>query len=226
MAKTVVLLSGGLDSTVNTALAVRQGGGILLAITCDYGQRCAEMEIASAQAISRHYGIEHKIVPIRWLGELAATPLTRADMPVPRPEEEGFASADAKVWIPNRNGVLLNIAAAHAEALGAERVITGFNAEEAQSFPDNSMDYVVAVNGAFQYSCRTRVQVMSYTVRLDKRRIMLLAKRHDVPLHLSWWCYEKGAKACWRCGSCLRFRRAAEAARCVDWLKAKGVALG
>lgn len=224
MPKTVVLLSGGLDSTVNTALAVQEGGGILVAITCDYGQRSAAMEIASAQAICRYYSIEHKIVPIRWLGDLSVTPLTRLDIPIPLPEVEGFASSDQKVWIPNRNGVMLNIAAAYAEALGAERIITGFNAEEARSFPDNSMEFLVAANGAFRYSCRAKVQALSYTVRLDKRQIMLLAKRHDVPLQLSWWCYESGARACWRCGSCLRFRNAAEAARCIDWLSAKGIA--
>jgi 7-cyano-7-deazaguanine synthase len=225
MAKSVVLLSGGLDSTVNTALAVGDGG-VRLAITCDYGQRAAVREIRSAQAVCRHYSIEHRLLSIPWLGELAATPLTRRDMPLPSAAVEGFEAAEARVWIPNRNGILLNMGAACAEALGADRVVAGFNAEEAVTFPDNSAGFVAASNKAFEFSCRGGVRAFSYTLHLDKKEILLLAKRHDVPIQLSWWCYGGEERPCGRCTSCLRFRAAAEASGCADWLAAKGVVFG
>lgn len=225
MPASVILLSGGLDSTVNTALAAADGG-VRLALTCDYGQRAAEREIRSASAICVHYRIEHRVVEMRWLGEIAASPLTRREMPMVSPETAGFAQADAQAWIPNRNGIMLNIAAAYAESLGAGRVVTGFNAEEAANFPDNSAEFIVAANAAFRFSCRGRLEAFSYTVKLDKAAIIALARRHDVPLELSWWCYEGGPSACWRCASCLRFRRAAEAGQCREWLTARGISLG
>ena len=222
MNQSVLLLSGGLDSTVNMAIAVAEGA-VRLAITCDYGQRAAVREIASARAISRRYAVRHLIIPITWLGEIAATPLTRADATVPSPADEGFDVADAKVWIPNRNGVLLNVAAACAEAIGADSVITGFNAEEAVNFPDNSAGFIAAANEAFRFSCKRPVRTMSHTIDLDKKQIFQLARRYDAPVELSWWCYDGGDAPCWRCASCARFRMAAEACGCVDWLAAKGV---
>ena len=235
MPKSVLLLSGGLDSTVNAALAAADvpssaearatGGGVLLALTCDYGQRAAAREIAAARAVCRHYGIKHKTVNLRWLGDIADTPLTRRDAPLPDPRTDGEAESDALVWIPNRNGVLMSVAAAHAEALGADRIVAGFNAEEAASFPDNSADFLAALNRSFEYSVRSELQAFSYTVELDKAQIMRIAQRQEVPIELSWCCYGDGDERCWRCGSCVRFLDAVESSGCADWLASRGLKL-
>src|SRR5262245_60288722 len=122
--KGVAILSGGLDSTVSMAAAL-QRMKIVLALTFDYGQRAAKRERAAAARIARHYAVPHKVIAIPWLGGITGTALVNRKAKIPHNEmSERLAKA---VWVPNRNGVFIEIAAAHAESLGANRLITGFN---------------------------------------------------------------------------------------------------
>ena len=224
MPPSIVMLSGGLDSTVNLGLALAEGA-VVAAVTCDYGQRAAARERAAAQALCEHYDVRHHRVDLSWLGEIADTPLTRRTAGLPDPRVEGEDAADAAVWIPNRNGVLMNVGAAYAEALGADLVVTGFNAEEAANFPDNTGEFLDALTRSFVHSTRPRVAAVSYTVDMDKAAIMRLAKEHDMPRELSWCCYDDGAERCWACSSCVRFADAAERSGGADGLRARGVSL-
>lgn len=224
MPPSVVLLSGGLDSTVNLALAVEKGP-VVLAITADYGQRAAMREMAAARALCRHYGVRHRRIALRWLSAACDAPLVRRDAPLPDPRLEGEAQADARVWVPNRNGVLVNAAAAFAEALGAVEVVAGFNAEEAANFPDNSAAFLGALDRCFEHSARGRVRAVSYTVEMTKAEILRIARDREVPLERAWWCYDDGPAPCWRCSSCVRFARAAHASGTAEWLASRGVSV-
>jgi len=203
--KGVAILSGGLDSTVSLAAATRQMD-VVLALTFDYGQRAARRERAASARIAKHYRIPHKVLAIPWLAELTGTALVnrRAKLPL---NEMSVRSAKA-VWVPNRNGVFIEIAAAHAESLGAQRLITGFNKEEAVTFPDNSPAYVSAVNFALSYSTANGVRVVSFTGNLEKKGIVNLGRRLNAPLKDIWPCYEGGKRWCGECESCLRSLRA------------------
>jgi len=203
--KGVAILSGGLDSTVSLAAAVRKMD-VVLAITFDYGQRAAKRERAASAKIARHYRVPHRVLAIPWLAGLTSTALVnrRAALPV---HEMSERSAKA-VWVPNRNGVFIEIAAAHAESLGAERLITGFNKEEAVTFPDNSPAYVSAVNYALSYSTANGVRVVSFTGSLEKKGIVALGRRLGAPLQVIWPCYQGGKRWCGECESCLRSLRA------------------
>jgi 7-cyano-7-deazaguanine synthase len=203
--KGVAVLSGGLDSTVSLAAATREMD-VVLALTFDYGQRAAQRERAASRAIARHYGIPHRVIAIPWLAALTSTALVnrRAALPL---REMSERSAKA-VWVPNRNGVMIEIAAAHAESLGAERLITGFNKEEAVTFPDNSPAYVGAINYALSYSTANGVRVISFTGNLEKKGIVRLGRRLDAPLKHIWPCYQGGKRWCGECESCLRSLRA------------------
>jgi 7-cyano-7-deazaguanine synthase len=203
--KGVAILSGGLDSTVSLAAALRKMD-VVLALTFDYGQRAAKRERAAASKVARHYKVPHRVIAIPWLAGLTTTALVnrRARLPV---HEMSERSAKA-VWVPNRNGVFIEIAAAHAESLGADRLITGFNKEEAVTFPDNSPAYVGAINFALSYSTANGVRVVSFTGALDKKGIVALGRRLDAPLKFIWPCYEGGRRWCGECESCLRSLRA------------------
>ncbi len=209
----VVCLSAGLDSTVNLAVA-RRRGKVKLALTFDYGQRAAKREAARARALARCYGVPWKLVRLPWLGAITDTALVARGRKLPRlksgqlDDRRRTLKSAAAVWVPNRNGVFLNIAAAFAEALGARSVVMGFNREEGATFPDNTPAFGRAATGAFRYSTRNGVRVVSYTARMDKRQIVALARRMKVPLDLVWPCYEGGRKPCGHCESCLRFGRA------------------
>lgn len=203
--KAVAILSGGLDSTVSLAMALGKMA-VPLAITFDYGQRAARREREASGAIARHYRIPHRVIELPWLSGITRTSLVnrRASLPLHQMSE---ASAKA-VWVPNRNGVFIEIAAAHAESLGATRLITGFNREEAATFPDNSSEYVVSVNRALSYSTSNGVRVVSFTARLDKPQIVRLGRRLGAPLQRIWPCYQGGRTWCGACESCLRSLRA------------------
>jgi 7-cyano-7-deazaguanine synthase len=206
--KGVAILSGGLDSTVSLAVATRKMD-VVLALTFDYGQRAANRERAASAAIAKHYQIPHRVIAIPWLAGLTSTALVNRRAALPR-HEMSERSAKA-VWVPNRNGVFIEIAAAHAESLGADRLITGFNKEEAVTFPDNSPAYVGAVNLALSYSTANGVKVVSYTATLEKKGIVNLGRRLDAPLKRIWPCYEGGKRWCGECESCLRSLRALNA---------------
>jgi 7-cyano-7-deazaguanine synthase len=206
--KGVSILSGGLDSTVSLAAAVRRMD-VILAITFDYGQRAAAREREASARIARRYRVPHRVIEIPWLATLTRTALVNRRAKLPR-NEMSPRSAKA-VWVPNRNGVFIEISAAHAESLGATRLVTGFNREEAATFPDNSPAYVKAVNGALGYSTANGVRVVSFTGNLDKRAIVRLGRRLGAPLELIWPCYEGGATWCRACESCLRSLRALDA---------------
>jgi 7-cyano-7-deazaguanine synthase len=210
----VVLLSGGLDSAVNLKRACDETG-VALALTFDYGQKAAPREIAAAAAICRALGVPHRVIELPWLAEICATALVNPGAEAPRVTPEQLAEpwvtggeTARAVWVPNRNGVFLAIAAAFAEHLGAEAVVTGFNAEEAVTFPDNSAEFVAAANAALQFSTGTQVRVLSYTQHLSKRESVRLGREIGAPLALVWSCYYGGTKPCGECESCARFLRA------------------
>jgi 7-cyano-7-deazaguanine synthase len=206
--KGLAILSGGLDSTVSLAAATRKMD-VVLALTFDYGQRAARREREASAKIAKHFRIPHRVIAIPWLAALTSTALVnrRARLPL---REMSERSAKA-VWVPNRNGVFIEIAAAHAESLGAQRLITGFNKEEAATFPDNSAAYVSAINYALSFSTANGVRVVSYTGALDKKAIVHLGRRLDAPLKFIWPCYEGGKRWCGECESCLRSLRALNA---------------
>lgn len=218
MTKTVVLLSGGLDSSANLALAVERDS-VALALTARYGQRAAEREVVAARALCDYYRVPHAVVDLPWLGALGGSALTDKTALMPalatsQLDDRTATEASARmVWVPNRNGVLLNVAAAYAERLSASRIAVGFNREEAATFPDNTQAYLEALSEAFQYSTANHARVFSYTVAMDKKEIVaqLKALAKPFPFSLIWSCYEASEKPCGKCESCLRLARALEA---------------
>ncbi|MBE9503167.1 MAG: 7-cyano-7-deazaguanine synthase QueC [Proteobacteria bacterium] len=213
--KSIVLLSGGLDSAVSFKKVFGETD-IVLTLTFDYGQRAAKKEIEAAGAISKLFNVDHKVIDLPWLKELTTTALVELSESMPRLDRSELddlskaGQSAENVWVPNRNGVFINIAAAFCEALEADHVVTGFNAEEAATFPDNSKAFVEAVNGSLSYSTLTKASVIAPTAELNKREIIKLALEIGAPLDLVWSCYEGDERMCGQCESCLRLRRGLE----------------
>lgn len=210
--KAVSLLSGGLDSVVATWLAAREME-VVLALTCDYGQRAAVPEIWAASQVAAALGVPHQVVPLPWLAEIAQGALTDQAQALPSPSATELAGEAARqsaaaVWVPDRNGLLLNIAAVYAEVLEAEAIICGFNAEEGATFPDNTPEFATAAEHCFSYSTRHGCRVVSPTMEMTKVQIVRAGQEARAPLDLIWSCYESGPAPCGRCESCVRQRRA------------------
>jgi len=115
------------------------------------------------------------------------------------------------VWVPNRNGIFIHVAAALAERSDAVQVVVGFNREEAATFPDNSAEYMHRVSRALELSTANHVRVASYTVDWDKFRIVAEMRKiveKPFPFELLWSCYEGKERPCGGCESCRRLARA------------------
>ena len=215
--KSVVLLSGGLDSAANLAFCVERDEAVL-ALTVDYGQRAALRELARARQFCEYYGVLHQAVALPWLGRLGGSSLTDVSVEVPllnldRLDDLRLTEKTGRqVWVPNRNGVLIQVAAAFAERLSAEQVVVGFNREEAVTFPDNSGEFLRRSTDALAFSTLNQVSVYSYTTEFDKREIVSELKKLNRGFHWDWvWsCYFGGEKVCGACESCRRFQRATQ----------------
>jgi len=182
-----------------------------LALFFDYGQAAARREESASRAIAAHFGTGLEKVELPWLGRISRSALTaRADR-VPDPPG-GLDGADGStasaVRVENRNAILINVAAAWASATGCRAVVAGFNADEARTFPDNSEEFLEAVNKALQAGCEGKVRVESPTAGMDKRRIAREGLRLGIPWEELWSCYRGRSRMCGRCESCLRLREA------------------
>jgi len=213
MKKSVLLLSGGLDSTVNL-LAARKESEIVLALTFDYGQRAAEKELAVSSQLTSHFKIPHRTLKLPFFSDLGKSSLVDSSQQVPIGNSVSIDDLQISqqtaqsVWVPNRNGIFLNIAAGFAEALGADWIVPGFNKEEAATFPDNSEDFLQATSRALQFSTANRVQVKCFTTSLLKTEIVSLGIKLGLDWKWIWPCYLNEAQWCGQCESCQRSKRA------------------
>lgn len=207
----VALLSGGLDSGVATAMFAAAGGVVATCIFFDYGQRAAARERAAARALAKQWRTTLTAIELPWLAALAARTGSRlmqggGELPASTPQRPGDQQSAAMVWVPARNAVFVAIAAAHAEAGGADCVIAGFNREEAATFPDNSEAFLAAGTAFLAHGTRNGVRVVSPTAPLDKDAIVDRAKALGFTATDFWSCYEGGERPCGRCESCVRSR--------------------
>lgn len=217
----VALISGGLDSIVATAMAAAEGD-VVLGLTVEYGQHAGAREVEASRRVCALLGIPHEVLAARWLAERGGSALFGDAGALPSPADDDLDGPAAEhsaaaVWVPNRNGLLLNMAAARAEALGASSVVVGFNVEEAATFADNSLDFIAAVNRALAFSTRNRVSISAPVGGMTKREIVLEARRIGAPIEHAWPCYRGGDDLCGGCESCKRFVRALETAELASW---------
>jgi 7-cyano-7-deazaguanine synthase len=205
--RAVVLLSGGLDSA--TALAwARERGHDCYALSASYGQR-HRAELDAAARLAKSLGaIEHRILNVD-LGALGGSALTDSAIAVPEAPGAGIPVT----YVPARNTVLLALALAWAEVLGARHLVIGVNAVDYSGYPDCRPEFI----DAFAHLARvaTRAGVEGRTMQLhapllywSKARIIEEGQRLGVDFALTVSCYQADAqgRACGRCESC-RLRR-------------------
>ncbi len=209
--KAITVLSGGLDSTVATVYYKDKYD--IHALTFDYGQRSADMEIRSSKAICEELGLEQTIIDIPWLKNLGKSALT-TDEEVP---ELGIDELDVKeivdetarkVWVPGRNIVFTSIATSYAEALDAEKIIVGWDLEEANTFPDNSKNFLNSFNHVLEVGSLYDIKIEAPLINMIKMDIVKLGMGINAPLELTYSCYMGEDVHCGVCESCIRRRRA------------------
>lgn len=215
MTAAVVLLSGGLDST--TALAVARARGFTChALTVRYGQ-LHQVELDAAVRVAAALGaVEHRVLTVD-ISPIAASALTDRSIAVPkdRPLAEIGAPGDVPpTYVPARNTVLLSLALAWAESLGARDLFLGVNVLDAIGYPDCRPAFVRAFEALAQVATRSGgFLVHAPLIEFTKAEIVKLGRSLGVDYGLTHSCYSPiGDLACGRCDACaLRRKGFAEA---------------
>lgn len=214
--KAVVLLSGGLDST--TALAVAKSRGFeCYALTVKYGQ-LHQVELDAARRVAAALGVaDHRVIEID-LAQLAASALTRPDVSVPKDRTLAEIGAPGDVpptYVPARNTVLLALALAWAESLGARDLFVGVNVLDASGYPDCRPEFIRAFEALAQVATRSGgFTVHAPLIELTKAQIIELGTGLGVDYAITHSCYDPApdGAACGRCDACqLRKKGFAEA---------------
>ena len=210
MVAAVVLLSGGLDST--TALAVaRSEGFACYALTVRYGQ-LHEVELEAARrAATAHGADEHRVVEVD-LGPLARSALTSPALAVPKDRSLAEIGAPGDVpstYVPARNTVLLSLALAWAESLGARDIFVGVNVLDASGYPDCRPAFIRAFEALAQVATRTGgFTIHAPLIELTKAQIIALGTGLGVDYASTHSCYDPiGTAACGRCDACVLRRK-------------------
>lgn len=217
MNSAIILLSGGLDSLVSLAYSKEKlNYDIKLALTFDYGQKSLEAEIEASRQICKYYNVNHKIIKLDWLKEITRTSLV-SETETP---SEGFGSKESaqSVWVPNRNSLFLNIAAAYCDSFGYKYIIYGANKDEGQNFPDNTEEFRAQVSKTFETSTLVKPKVIAPLINNSKDDIVRIAIEADVPLEFVRSCYNSNKGHCGECESCYHLKKALLANNCKEYI--------
>jgi len=220
--RAVVLLSGGMDSCVCAALAVRDYQAA--AVHVSYGQRTEQRERRSFEGICDRLGIRDRLlVRNEALRAIGGSALTDASIAVPEGHgigagNPGFVPAGGPVgvpvtYVPFRNAHFLAVAVSWAEVLGAEKVYIGAVEPDSSGYPDCRPEYYRAFNEVIKAGTREgTIRVVAPLIAMHKREIVTLGLELNAPFDLTWSCYQREDRACGVCDSCmLRLRAFREA---------------
>ncbi len=194
-----LLLSGGLDSSTLVAwVRSRHNTDPIVAVSFLYGQKHA-VEIESARAIARAYGLEHRLVELPPIGGSA---LTDGDRPLPEGRDLDRVVGVAPSYVPARNLLFLAHLASLADARGPARLWLGVHRDDHTGYPDCRPEFVTAANEAVRLGTQHGVEVEAPFVEWSKPDILRWGLAHGVPYHLTHSCYQGRRPACGVCDTC------------------------
>lgn len=210
--RSVVLLSGGMDSGVCAAIAARETEASALHVS--YGQRTEERERRAFQQICERLGIGRRLELRNDLfRRVGGSALTDSSIEVPEAGEQIGHGGIPVTYVPFRNAHFLSAAVSWAEILGATRVYIGAVEQDSSGYPDCRPAYYKAFNEVVKAGTREgNIEIVTPLIALRKAEIVKLGLQAGAPFDLTWSCYSREDEACGVCESCvLRLRAFAEA---------------
>jgi 7-cyano-7-deazaguanine synthase len=217
-ARALVVLSGGMDSTVCAALAVRDfGAENVAALHIDYGQRTEKRERQAYQQICDRMGIRTRLaIKTEFFRAIGGSALTDEHIAVPDAPE--LIGGEIPVtYVPFRNSHFLSAAVSWAEVLGAVRIYIGAVAQDSSGYPDCRPEFYAAFNEVVRTGTKEgKIRVETPLIGLRKGEIVSLGLELGAPFDLTWSCYSREDRACGVCDSCVLRMRAFAAAGASD----------
>lgn len=208
----IVLMSGGMDSTVCASWALKQGYQVC-ALHVHYGQKTEEREGRAFREICQELDITTTLdIDISHLAAIGGSSLTDASIAVSKADLQNMEIPTS--YVPFRNANLLSIAVSWAEVIGAKTIIIGAVEEDGSGYPDCRKVFFDAFENMIQLGTKpgTHITIQTPLIDLDKAQIVQNGIALNAPLRLTWSCYSGNDKACGICDSCaLRLRGFAKA---------------
>lgn len=196
----ISILSGGLDSCVSTACAIRDGYKVI-AIHFNYHQRTEQRELKAFNDICDFYKIQKMAIDMDFFKQIGGSSLTDISLEVPK----GTLGENGKVpntYVPFRNGIFYSIAAAIAQRFNASAIYTGLVSEDSSNYPDTTLDFVEKTAAFIKEGSGEDIKIITPLIKLKKSEIVKLGISLKAPLELSYSCYDSNELACGKCESC------------------------
>jgi 7-cyano-7-deazaguanine synthase len=212
--RAVVLLSGGMDSCVCAALAVRDHD--TAAVHISYGQRTEERERRAFFAICDRLGIRDRLlVRNEALSAIGGSALTDRNIGVP--ESHAIGRDIPVTYVPFRNAHFLSVAVSWAEVMGAGKVYIGAVEQDSSGYPDCRPEYYRAFNQVVKLGTKDGgIEIVTPLIQMRKAEIVRRGLELGAPFDLTWSCYSREDSACGICDSCVLRLRAFRDAGSVD----------
>ncbi len=208
----VCLVSGGMDSCVSVAIA-KQESDELAFLHVSYGQLTEDRERQAFADIADSYHVKQRlVVSLSELAAIGGSSLTDRTLPVRAANLN--SSEIPSSYVPFRNAHLLSAATSWAEVIGANAIYIGAVEEDSSGYPDCRPEFYGAFQKVIDLGTKpsTNITIRTPVIAMKKAEIVLVGRRLDAPLHLTWSCYKESDLACGNCDSCaLRLRAFLEA---------------
>lgn len=203
----VVILSGGMDSTIAMALCVaKYGAENVRALTFYYGQK-QSIEIDKARASTQMLGVKHKVLNLEILGDISKGFSANVDSDIDMPTiQDVLGDPRPKTYVPNRNMILMSLAAAYAEVENITNIVMGLQIHDEYGYHDTTQKFVDKINAVLDENRIIKIKVLAPFALLSKYDELQICKEMGME-HLlahTLTCYnpDEGGKSCGRCPSC------------------------
>lgn len=210
--RSVLLFSGGLDSTVLLFELLAKGQEVAC-LSFNYGQKHAR-ELEFAQRTTQRLGLQHQIIDLSSIQSLISKSALTGPIEIP---DGHYTDSSMKITVvPNRNMIMLSLAIGWAITLEADSVSYAAHSGDHTIYPDCRPEFIQKMREAAQLCDWKSILLTTPFEKLSKSEIVLLGSRLEVPFSNTWSCYRGDAEHCGTCGTCVERREAFTLAKVVD----------
>jgi len=203
--KTVVLLSGGMDS-VAVLHHARAAHEVVAALSFHYGSKHNDREIPFAKWHADALGIAHFVIPLSFISEHFESDLLKKGGEIPKGHYE--EQTMKRTVVPFRNAIMLAVAGGFAESRGAHGLVIAAHAGDHAIYPDCREDFLRAMGDALRLGTYAEVELLRPFISMTKAEVAVRGRELGVDFSKSWSCYVGGDMHCGECGTCVERREA------------------